>query len=401
MLKKYLKAFCPLIAFTLTTETIAAFTKKEVINKHEEVTQLSKTIIPFENQNGSIILTVKINDFKRPLRLLFDTGADGMALSQSLADEIGLKITRENNASVVGGNTKIKISDGNKVQLGDLQLDNMGIAIFPNLGRDHCDGIIGNTLLRRYLTYIDYDNSQIVLSKFEEFQPPVQTTAIPIDLSSGVMLLPGQLEIVKGKSYAGHFVFDTGASYDLICFRPFVRQNRLLVSGFKPEFQAATVSMGTTSPTFYGKSYQFTIPSLQAVEKLPVTLMGGSGDNENWNPGADGSIGVRLLSRYNITINTAANQIYLSPNRLHTYPQDFTLKKYQFGWDNQGYLNIISNIGAEQINELASGKRVAGIANYSDKQLQKDPKLITDLLLKVQSETITIQLDNNKTITLE
>ena len=215
------------------------------------------------------------------------------------------------------------------------------------------------------------------------------------------MLLPGQLEIVKGKSYAGHFVFDTGASYDLICFRPFVRQNRLLVSGFKPEFQAATVSMGTTSPTFYGKSYQFTIPSLPAVEKLPVTLMGGSGDNENWNPGADGSIGVRLLSRYNITINAATNQIYLSPNKLHSYPQDFTLKNYQFGWDNHGYLNIISTIGAAQINELATGKRVTGIATYSDKQLQKDPKLITDLLLKAQSETITIQLDNNKTITLE
>lgn len=401
MLQKYLKALCPLIALTLPTGTISALTQREFNVKHVEMMQLSKTTIPFENQNGSIILTVKINDFAKPLRLLFDTGADGMALSQSLADEIGLKITRENNASVVGGNTKIKISDGNKVQLGNLKLDNMGIAIFPSMGRAHCDGIIGNTLLRRYLTHIDYDNSQIVLSKFEEFQPPVQTTAIPIDLSSGVLLLPGQLEIVKGKSYAGHFVFDTGASYDLLCFRPFVRQNRLLVSGFKPEFQAATVSMGTTSPTFYGKSYQFTISSLQAVEKLPVTLMGGSGDNENWNPGADGSIGIRLLSRYNITINATTNQIYLSPNKLHTYPQDFILKKYQFGWDNHGSLNIISNIGAEQINDLTIGKRITGIATYSDKQLQKDPKLITDLLLKAQSEAITIQLDNNKTITLE
>jgi len=329
---------------------------------HQKLTIISaltatsnQTIIPFENQNGSIVLTVKINDFDRPLRLLFDTGADGMALSQSLADEIGLKITRENNASVVGGHTKIQVSDGNRIKLNDLQLNNMGIAIFPSLGRDHYDGIIGNTLLRRYVTHIDYDNNQITLSKFDEFQVPQKSTSVSVDMSSGVMLLPGELEIVQGKKYTGHFVFDTGASYDLICFRPFVRQNRLLVSGFKPEYQAATVSMGTTSPTFYGKSHQFSIAPLKALDKLPVTLMGGSGSNENWNPGADGSIGVRLLSRYNITINAATNQIYFSPSKLHACPQDFILKNYQFGWDNQGNLNIIGNIGGDQISELTTG----------------------------------------------
>src|SRR5690606_5729794 len=133
------------------------------------------------------------------------------------------------------------------------------------------------------------------------------------------------------KSYPGHFVFDTGASYDLICFRPFVRQNRLLVSGFKPEAQAATVSMRVSSHTFSGKSYQFTIASLPAMKNLPVTLMGGSAANEQWKPGFDGSIGVRLLSRYNMTINLAEGEVYFSPNKLYALPSDFLIKNYQFG----------------------------------------------------------------------
>jgi len=70
-----------------------------------------RAVIPFENKNGSIYLQVKINGYEKPLRLLFDTGADGMAVNQQLADAIGLKVTRENNASVVGGNTKIQVSD--------------------------------------------------------------------------------------------------------------------------------------------------------------------------------------------------------------------------------------------------------------------------------------------------
>lgn len=268
--------------------------------------------IPFENYNGSIILTLKINTLQRPIRLLFDTGADGMAVSQHLADEIGLKVTRENNASVVGGNKQIQVSDGNTVYLDTLTLTGMGIAIFPEMGRDHAEGIIGNTLLRKYITHIDYDSNVMSLYSFGEHSYSGEGHTVAVTMPSGVMLLPGQLDIVEGKSYSGNFVFDTGASYDLICFRPFVRSNKLLVSGFKPEVQAATISMGISSPTFMGKSYQFAVSPLVPMKGLPVTLMGGSSNNESWNPGADGSIGIRLLSRYNMTINVAENEVFFS-----------------------------------------------------------------------------------------
>src|SRR5690606_22859540 len=107
-----------------------------------------RAVIPFENKNGSIYLQVKINGSEKPLRLLFDTGADGMAVSQQLADVIGLKVTRENSASVVGGHAKIQVSDNNTILLDTLKLGGQGIAIFPEMGRDG-DGIIGNTLIRQ------------------------------------------------------------------------------------------------------------------------------------------------------------------------------------------------------------------------------------------------------------
>lgn len=365
-----------------------------------EIQPKLRAVIPFENKNGSIYLQVKINGYEKPLRLLFDTGADGMALNQQLADAIGLKVTRENNASVVGGNTKIQVSDNNNILLDTLKLTGQGIAIFPEMGKEG-DGIIGNTLIRQFITHIDYDKNTLSLYDFGDFQYKGKGTVVPITMPAGVMILPGQLEIVKDKSYSGHFVFDTGASYDLICFRPFVRQNKLLVSGFKPEAQAATVSMGVSSPTFSGKSYQFAISPLPAMQGLPVTLMGGSAGNEQWQPGFDGSIGVRLLSRYNITINLAESEVYFSPNRLHAHPQDFLVKNYQFGWDNAGQLKALGAVGAaEDPSGLKTGVLIQRIDKYTVDQLKKKPSLIDEIRLKAAGNSISITTTENTIVTI-
>ncbi|WP_085473240.1 retropepsin-like aspartic protease [Sphingobacterium psychroaquaticum] len=358
--------------------------------------------IPFENYNGSIILTLKINTLQRPIRLLFDTGADGMAVSQHLADEIGLKVTRENNASVVGGNKQIQVSDGNTVYLDTLTLTGMGIAIFPEMGRDHAEGIIGNTLLRKYITHIDYDNNVMSLYSFGEHSYSGEGHTVAVTMPSGVMLLPGQLDIVESKSYSGNFVFDTGASYDLICFRPFVRSNKLLVSGFKPEVQAATISMGISSPTFMGKSYQFAVSPLVPMKGLLVTLMGGSSNNESWNPGADGSIGIRLLSRYNMTINVAENEVFFQPNKLYPFPQDFVLGGFHMGWDNKGQLVVLGTTGMpSQEGTLKVGDVIHSIAEHSSQSMQKKPAVIDQFCADSKAgNKIQIKLLNNTVISL-
>ncbi|MGJ1432367.1 retropepsin-like aspartic protease [Sphingobacterium spiritivorum] len=354
--------------------------------------------IPFENHEGTIILSVKINDFKRPLRLLFDTGADGMAVSQQLADEIGLKVTRQNNASVVGGNMQIQVSDNNTIFLDTLKLSGQGIAIFPEMHRE-TDGIIGNSLVKRFITKVDYDKSELLLYDFGNYQYEQQGHSIPVEMPAGLLIIPGNLEIRPGKSYTGNFVFDTGASYSLICFRPFVRTNKLLVSGFRPEYQGTTASMGMVSPTFTGRSHSFSFSHLPAVPNLPVTLMAGGANNENWKPEFDGSIGVRLISRYNFTINLQNREIYLEPNHLYPYPQDFSIGSYLFGYDSDGTLRLLSLVGAEDEKvKLTTGEAISSINGIAAHSFLKDKTALESILnlekgtaitIKPQSDTVT------------
>ncbi len=270
--------------------------------------------IPFETQNGSIILTIKLNENQRPMRLLFDTGADGMAVGQELADSLGLKESRKQNASVVGGNMQISISEGNDVHLGSFTFKNQSIAFFKEMHQG-TDGIIGNILTRRYITKVDFDKKELSLYSFGDYTYDQPGTAVPVSMPKGVFILPGTLSITPDQPHSGNFVFDTGASYSLICFRPFVRQNRLLVSGFKADGHGSTTSMGMTTPTFIGKASSFSFSNMPEIKDLSVTLMAGGGQSETWNPGFDGSIGIDLIRRYNFTINIQKKEIYFAPNK--------------------------------------------------------------------------------------
>lgn len=180
--------------------------------------------------------------------------------------------------------------------------------------KEGTDGIIGNTLTRHYIVKVDYDHKELLLYNFGDFEEK-GGIAIPFTVPAGLLIIPGTLSITADQPHTGNFVFDTGAAYNLICFRPFVKQHKLLVSGFKSESQGSTTSMGVTTPTFAGKAATFSFSNVPPLNNMSVTLMAGGGQSESWNPGFDGSIGVGLISRYNFTINMQKKEIYIISNK--------------------------------------------------------------------------------------
>ncbi|MCH5719802.1 retropepsin-like aspartic protease [Niabella hibiscisoli] len=268
--------------------------------------------IPFESRNGSIILTVTLNKSQRPLKLLFDTGADGMMIHKALADTLGLVVSHQQQASVVGGNIDITISRNNTVHLNGFAIDQQSIAIFGNR-ESGTDGIIGNTIAKRYITYVDYDRKEITLYTFGKFNDFQNGERVPVDVSSGNMQMDAILSVQKEKPIDAKFILDTGAGYDLIVFRPLVLKHKLLVDGFKADSSGATVSMGISTPVFYGKASQLKLLPGLTVNNLPVTLMGSGSSAASWRPGTDGSLGIRFISRYNFVINLMEKYVAFVP----------------------------------------------------------------------------------------
>lgn len=270
--------------------------------------------VPFELEKGRIMVKLRLNDSARELRFLFDTGADGMAITNALADSVGLKISRKQSTSVVGGNVKIQISSGNTVHLGSVSVPRQNIAIFPN-EHSNIDGIIGLNLANSYIIGVDFDNSVLNLYSLGSFAYPRKSKTIPVTVPSGVAVLDARLNVSGKEELEGQFFFDTGANFSLVCFSPFVRQNQLLVGGFKYDKVGNMSSFGHNTTIYSGQAASFSIGNNKLITKpMPVTLQASNG-NGNWSPSADGSLGIEFSKQYNFIINLVEKEISFS-NRI-------------------------------------------------------------------------------------
>ncbi|MBK5720350.1 aspartyl protease family protein [Dysgonomonas sp. Marseille-P4677] len=271
--------------------------------------------IPIEVDDNIIVLTIKVNDSDQSLRLLFDTGADGTALTKEAASKLTSIVYKDHKTEVVGGSIQVKKSSGNVFYLSDqISLKNQGFIVLENTSDKQTDGIIGLNIAKEYIIEVDLDNKVMNFYSFGDYQPAQNYDRINIHASEGsIMMIDGSVNIVGKKDAPGRFAFDTGANYHLIAFENYVRKNRLLLSGFKPESQGTTVSLGLVSPVFNGKAHSFTFANKYTFENMPIALQASTGRGQI--TAALGSIGIQLIKQFNFTIDLLTKQIYLSPNK--------------------------------------------------------------------------------------
>lgn len=269
-----------------------------------------RAVIPFEWENNAIILSLRLNESERPFRFLFDTGADGMAITKHLADSLGLQVSREQSASIVGENRTIRISSGNVVYLDTLSIPNQNIAIFEDMGTH--DGIIGLNLAKQFIVKVDFDRLQLSLYSLGDYSYEPGGIRIPVKVPSGIMKTLCTLNLLGNKALTEEYIFDTGAGFHVVAFSPFVRKNRLLLSGFKYESSSSMLSMGHATLIYHGKAVDFKVGDVLHRKDMPIALQASSGGG-NWDPEAAGSIGIQLISQYNFTINLVEKEIYMQP----------------------------------------------------------------------------------------
>lgn len=269
--------------------------------------------LPFRLENGSIILSARLNDSPRVLSFLLDTGADGMAIRKSVADSIGLKTNHSQQASIVGGQAQVQISVGNVLHLSDsLSMPRQNIAIFETVR--NMDGIIGLNLLKRYITKVDFDTQTLSLYSFGEYEFQEKGYVIPVKTPGNLIILPSELNLTGDKSVTGNFIMDTGAGYVLIAFSKFVRTNKLLLSGFKPEGSGSTVSLGHSTPVFHGHARSLKVGGV-TKKNIPITLQASTGSSTAANDEVDGSVGILFFSDFNFTVDLLRKVVHLVPRK--------------------------------------------------------------------------------------
>lgn len=268
--------------------------------------------VPFDLDDSEIGLEVKING--TPERVFLDSGAGGIALSQTASDALGLKSSGFLEVRGYGGSTDQhpiaiqKLEVPNAVQLSDIT----GIAIdLPQQLNDYFTrplaGFIGYDLLSHFVVRIDYGRKTITFTQPAAFHPaPSDGSELPLTLDSNLPTIKAALDGLP----PGQFLIDTGdADAAVRLYGPYVAKY-----GLDKKYPRGVVAVGGgiggVSRARRTRIASFTLAG-QTLKNVPADFsLDTKGGASQVNAGALGS---RLLSRFVVTFDYPQNRVFFAP----------------------------------------------------------------------------------------
>jgi len=161
----------------------------------------------------------------KPARLVLDTGAAGIVLSQPAAERVGL--SRLTGATVRGIGDNSRLTGGYRAlaeqfRVGDLEYRNAVINVSDHNLVGVEDGLIGTNVLGEFLITLDFGGRKLRLDPLPDFHPgedfgdrmvsPDMQSAARVFRFGHLLLVPARVGDVTNRL----FVLDTGAASTLI-----------------------------------------------------------------------------------------------------------------------------------------------------------------------------------------
>lgn len=282
----------------------------------------AERIIPFKLTRNKIILPVRIND-SRTLEIILDTGmpSPGVLLfDQSLGQELNLFGTRQFSIQGAGEGQESKayMVESAKLTLGETEFSTQNVLVLQsdNMTGFATDGVIGYTLFGPNVVEIDYDLKSITLYEPEEFTPPSEWEAIPLDFKNErkipwVRLI---ISVEPGKDFIAQCYIDCASSEalelliktDMKYALPKGLENRYLGKGLSGHiFGQFGLVAGLKLGSYQLKNVPTAFPEKNIRSK---------------QPGADGILCNNALRRFNLIFDYSRSILYIKPNRTFSEP---------------------------------------------------------------------------------
>jgi hypothetical protein len=308
--------------------------------------------IPFELKNGLILLDININDNTEANTFVFDTGATSDLLDSTTANKLGLEANYKQDVSGAGGtksydiilNQKYKLQ--NKIEINNTHLVLTDLTKLKERLERNFDGIIGYSLLKKYITKIDYENQKIFLyNKIENVDTEGYKT-INFEFENGIPIPQFDISITmrNGETYTDKILFDSGAGLTLLINTPFSEIHKLS--------EKAGKSLISKSENLHGESISedIAIQSMNLsgyeLNDLVVSIAhdkNGASSYENYL----GILGAEVISRFNIVLDYSSSTLYLKPNNSFS-------KSFEFPLSGIRLKKVDDNVIVDRVEETSS-----------------------------------------------
>ncbi len=265
-----------------------------------------------------IVLKARLNG-QQAVRLVLDSGADGLYLDSTYFAQTGIKIEQSQQATLPGaGSTPQQITvvmDPLTVNFGSESYSppyTPLIQLRPILGKD-VDGIIGLSFLREYLARLDYSTKELTLYPSESFSIPDDYQSIPLEIRNNRLHLQVQIGLTDGYTFKESFQLDLGNGGTLDISSPTAAKHQLMTRvGEKMRYTNAFGGVGGEI-----KGYQFRASHITLGDfKINGPVIDYSEDERGALAKAEigGLLGNKVLERFTLIFDFKDSLLYLKPN---------------------------------------------------------------------------------------
>ena len=344
------------------------------------------TRIPFTTLSGGIIIIqVRLGDFPDTLNFILDTGSGGVSLDSSTVHYFHLPITpTERKLRGIGSMRKISYVMNQTLHLPKLDVEHLDIHIndydlLTSVYGVKIDGIVGFSLLNRYIVKIDYDNNFIEVWNQGKIKYPKAGVLVKSVINNIPVF---DAYIADGRSTLSRFYFDTGAGLCLLMSEAFEKDSSILAKDKKVTLTQAEglggktpMKLTTVKEVKIGKYIFKKVPAHIFVDQYNVTAY----------PSLGGLIGNDLLRRFNLVINYAENELHLKPNSHFKESFDYSYTGLGIYLENNHVVieDVLKDSPGEKAG-LMPGDIIMGIDNNLSGNIQAYKNLLQDVGAKIK-----------------
>lgn len=273
---------------------------------------------------GIVILQAKLNNFPDTLNFILDTGSSGISLDSTTADYLKLKpVPTDRTIRSISGIHKVSFLYNQQLKFRGLVIDSLDFhindySILTAVYGERIDGIIGYSVLSRYIMKVDYDSLHVSFFNKGTIRYPRGGYL----LKPAINMLVSQVLRVRDEEAVTHrFLYDMGAGLCMLLSKDFIEDSALIDKKKKRyvkegEGPGGTIDMElTTVREVKLGPYRF--------RNVPVYIFEDK-NNVTSYPYMGGLIGNDILRRFNVILNYPRGEFYLMPNKHYTDAFDYS-----------------------------------------------------------------------------
>lgn len=283
------------------------------------------SVFRFEQLTGGVILLKgTLNNRIDSLNFILDTGSGGISLDSTVVQLLQLSTTHSDRIiRGIAGIRQVDYALHNTLHLPGLQMDSLDFhindySLLTGVYGLPIDGIIGYSVLRRYIIHIDYTLQQISFFTPGTYRYPRGGTLLRPAFNN----LPMQLATLKDdRQVRQRFYLDTGGGLCLLLSEDFAGDS-LLFSKKKRMLPTITEGLGGKKPMMITTVKELKLGPYK-FRRVPTYIFDDEYNVTSY-PTLGGLLGADILRRFNMTINYPKAEIHLLPNTHFRDPFDYS-----------------------------------------------------------------------------